>query len=316
MNNKQCAFLFPGQGSQYVGMGKDFYENFSVAKATFEEAEDILKENIRDLIFDGPSAELNLTKNCQTAIFVTSIAILRTVKQALPNFSPTYAAGLSLGEYSAIVCAEKASFQELLPVVHARGNLMHEASIEMPGTMAACLGTNAETVQKCIDLHTMKQDVWIANLNCPGQVVISGTIEGIKNISSLLKEEGIKRVIPLDVSGAFHSGLMKSAQDRLAPKIDAIKFQESAIDLIMNVPGEIVHDQESMKRNLLAQLTSPTLWEQSIRVIEETPLFVEVGCGKVLAGLNKRIGVQGETLSIDRISDLEKLEEKYAAFAG
>lgn len=303
--DKKTAFIFPGQGAQYVGMGKDFYETFSIARETFQESDERLGFSLSKLIFEGPKEGLTLTKNSQIAIYVMSIALWRVLSEQMPELTPIATAGLSLGEYTALTASGRLSFQEGIDLVRARGLYMHEAGKNHPGTMAVCLGMSPEEVSKIL---SPIDGVWVANLNCPGQVVISGTKEGVGLASSALKEKGAKRVLPLDVSGAFHSGLMNDAKEKLQEKIDEVTLTPSAIDLVMNVPGGFVKEEE-IRNNLIEQVTSPVFWEKGIRQMELKGIvsFIEIGCGKTLSGMNRKIGIQGETLSLEKMEDLEKL---------
>ncbi|MES2122826.1 MAG: ACP S-malonyltransferase [Chlamydiota bacterium] len=318
--NKKWAFLFPGQGAQYVGMGKDFYEQFSSAREVFDLADEFLKRPFSQLIFNGPQEELTLTKNSQLAIFITSFAILSVVREQFPDLRPQITAGLSLGEYTALTAAEKMEFLECLDLVRTRGEAMHAACEETKGSMQVVLGMAPEAVQAVIDAHAMN-DVCVANLNCPGQVVIPGTYEALAAAADALKAGGAKRVLPLDVAGAFHSKLMRSAQEKLAAKIKDVPFQQSPIDVVMNVPGDLVFSEEVMRRVLIDQVSSPVLWEKGIRKMVELDVdaYLEMGPGKTLAGMNKRIGVAQPICSIEKVSDLEELRkvietvEAYAA---
>ena len=190
---------------------------------------------------------------------------------------------------------------------------MHEASVARPGTMAVCLGLDVSAVEQVVDLL---EGVWVANLNCPGQVVISGTHEGVRDASVLLKEKGAKGIIPLDVSGAFHSGLMEPAKVKLKNEIESLTLYPSPVDLTMNVPGNYVESESDMKRYLIDQVVSPVLWEKSIRMMEErgTDLYIEIGCGKTLRGMNRKIGVKGSTLSLEKVGDLEGLGKSLEQF--
>lgn len=315
---KKWAFLFPGQGAQYPGMGKDFYEQFSSARDVFNEADQLLGRRFSQLIFEGPSDELTLTKNSQIAIFVTSIAILRVVQEQFPALEPAICAGLSLGEYTAFVAAGKLSFSDCLDLVQIRAEAMHQACLETKGSMQVVLGLSPEQVESVVQTLNPPHPLWVANLNCPGQVVIAGTIEALALAADPLKKNGAKRVLPLDVSGAFHSGLMRSAQEKLEAKLNAVPFFDSSASVVMNVPGQEVFGVEEMRKFLTAQVVSPVLWEKGIRWMGGAGVecYLEMGPGKSLSGMNKRIGVNEPTYSIEKVADLDelrKLMESYAA---
>ncbi len=304
MSKRNIAFLFPGQGAQYPGMGKDFAASFAVARETFEEADDLLGEDLSRVVFEGPADLLTETKHSQLGIFVTSLAILRTIEQQLPEWKPSVCAGLSLGEYSALSASGRLGFKETLLLVRERARLMNEACKRTSGTMAAVLGLDAASIDAAL---RGQPEVWVANYNCPGQTVISGTMEGVENGSRILKAKGAKRVLPLAVHGAFHSRLMQLAQDGLAPFIAAAPIGESPVGFVMNVPGRLVASPQEVRRYLTDQVTHSIRWEQGIRSMEGIELFLEIGCGKTLAGLNKKIGVAGFTQSIDKVEDLEQI---------
>lgn len=309
--HKKYAFLFPGQGAQYPGMAKDFFENFSRARQTFEEADDFLGQHFSRLIFEGAASELGLTKNSQLAIYIASLAILRTVQDQMPALAPVVCAGLSLGEYTALTAASKITFADCLPLVRARAEYMNDASVKHVGSMQVILGLEAQVVEEAIRQINPPHLVWVANINCPGQVVISGTKSGLDAAVEALKAKGAKRALPLDVSGAFHSGLMKDAQNRLEPLLSSVPLHESSIDLVMNVPGDYVKDLKEMRKCLIEQVTQPVRWEKGVHAMtgQGIDCFVEMGCGKTLAGMNKRIGVAVPTISIEKVEDLELLTQ-------
>ncbi len=302
------AFLFPGQGAQYPGMGKDFAQKYSIARETYEEADELLGRFLSKTIFEGPQEELTKTKNSQPGIYVTSIAILRVIQELFPEKVPAITAGLSLGEYSALTAANHLDFQEGLQLVQKRADLMNEACENTNGTMAVILGLSGQDVEEMVKHLNMPQDLWVANLNCPGQVVVSGTEKGIEAVTPKAKEAGAKRVLPLQVHGAFHSGLMQSAELALTPHIQDTAFVESSIPVVMNVDGLLTTSIPTIKENLIKQVTGSVRWEQGIRQIEQEGVtqYIEIGCGKTLAGFNKRIQA-GETISIEKIEDLERL---------
>ena len=223
--SKKYGFLFPGQGAQYPGMGKDFYETFPVVRQTFEEADDYLGSNFSRLIFEGPSEELTLTKNSQVAIYIVGVALYRLINEQFLSLKPHTCAGLSLGEYTALTAAKKISFLDGLGLVKVRAEAMQKACEKTQGSMQVVLALSEEAVQSVIDQFNPPHPIWIANLNCPGQVVIAGSVQALALVAEPLKQKGAKRVLPLDVSGAFHSGLMKPAQEELAAKIAQVPFR-------------------------------------------------------------------------------------------
>jgi [acyl-carrier-protein] S-malonyltransferase len=304
----KIAFIFPGQGAQYVGMAKDFYEAFPIVRETFEEASKILSTDFTRLILEGPEQELVLTKNSQPAIFVVSVAILRCIQQQFPHLQPSICAGLSLGEYTALYASGRISFADALKIVAARGEYMQEACLERQGTMRVVLGMDPAMVAA-----NLPADVWIANLNCPGQVVIAGAVSAMAEAEDRLKAQGAKRVLPLEVSGAFHTPFMRSAQEKLKSYLLSVPLQESQVQLVMNVPGDFVDSISEIREHLIAQVASPTQWEKGIRLLEDVDLFIEIGPGKTLTGMNKKIGVKGQTLNIEKTTDLSQLENLYAA---
>ena len=308
--NKKVAFIFPGQGAQYPGMGKDFADAFAVARETFEEADDILQEPLSRIIFEGPETELTKTKNSQLAIFVVSAALLRSFQSQFKDIKPSVCAGLSLGEYTALWASGKMTFQDTLLLVRQRANFMNEACETVPGTMAAVLGLDGPSVESALKNIS---GAWVANYNCPGQIVISGTEAAILEAASALKLVGAKRVIPLQVHGAFHSGLMQKAQDQLKPFIERAPLTDTKIALAMNAPGDIVSDLTEIRRQLILQVTGSVRWEQLIQNIERTAphQYFEIGCGKTLAGFNKKMGFP--TLNVEKISDLEKIAHEMEA---
>ncbi len=310
MSRKRIAFLFPGQGAQYIGMAKEFYQNYSATRELFEEAEEHLGLSLCKVIFEGPESELTETKMAQVALFVSSIGIMRAVQREFPEFKPLYTSGLSLGEYTAAVAAGLISFKAGLPLVAERGRLMNEACIRHPGAMAAVLGLEGDLVEEIVRAVNLPNDLWVANLNCPQQVVISGTELGIAKGSEALKGRGAKRVIPLNVHGAFHSGLMRSATWGLEGHLADLPIMESSVGFVMNVPGDFVSSVPLIRRYLGEQVVSPVRWERGVRAMDAkgVDLFVELG-GKTLLGFNKRMGLNASTCSIERPSDLVGLSE-------
>lgn len=280
------AYVFPGQGAQFVGMGKDLFDLSSKAKDMFNKANRILGFKITDLMFDGTDEDLRQTKVTQPAIFLHSV-ILASV---LEDFDPSMVAGHSLGEFSALVANKVLSFEDGLRLVAKRANAMQKACEMQPGTMAAVIGMEDSLVE---DVCASIRDTVVvpANYNCPGQLVISGTIEGVEKASEKLREAGAKRVLPLKVGGAFHSPLMEPARVELAEAINSTKFNEGICPIYQNVTGQSVTDPEIIKKNLVAQLTSPVCWTQTMQNMIANGLnsVTEVGPGTVLQGLFKKV---------------------------
>lgn len=309
MKYKKIAFLFPGQGAQYPGMGKEFAENFTTARQTFQEADDLLGRHLSKIIFQGPEQLLTETRNSQLGIFVTSVAMLRVLQEQLPALKPSICSGLSLGEYTALFATGRLGFAECLSLVKYRGEYMNKACENTKGAMAVVLGLDAEEVEKMVKEVNRPRDLWVANYNCPGQVVISGTIEGIEAGTQAAKAKGAKRVLPLQVHGAFHSGLMHSAEKHLTPHIDHAPVKDSSVEFVMNVVGAPVKDTAQIKENLIKQVTHSVQWEQGVRymISAHVDLFIEIGCGKTLTGFNKRIAATAPTVSVEKPEDLKAI---------
>lgn len=295
----KIAFLFPGQGSQTVGMGQALAAAEQTVSETFKMADEVLGESLSTLIFEGPQEKLTLTTNAQPALLTTSIAILNYFRQF--GIKPDYTAGHSLGEYSALVASEAISFEDAVYAVRKRGELMEEAVPNGEGTMAAVLGMDR---QKLLDVtETVSaggNPVQLANLNCPGQIVISGSKLGVEEASVKAKEAGAKRVIPLDVSGPFHSSLMKPAADRFESVLENIAIKDGAVPVIGNVTANPMTEASEFKKRLVEQLYSPVLWEDSVAKMLELGVdtFVEIGPGKVLSGLVKKVDRSAKTFAI------------------
>lgn len=287
------AFVFPGQGAQFVGMGKDLYENNEEARALFEKANEILGFRITDLMFNGTEDDLKQTKVTQPAVFLHSVILAKTLGE---EFKPDMVAGHSLGEFSALTAAGALSFEEGLKLVAARAMAMQKACEIRPSTMAAIIALPDEKVEEiCAGIDDV---VAPANYNCPGQIVISGTIEGIDEACKQLSEAGAKRALKLKVGGAFHSPLMQPAQEELAVAIEAAEIKAPICPVYQNVDGKPHTDPKEIKENLLKQLTSPVRWTQDVKamVADGATEFVELGPGKVLQGLVSKIE-RGTTVS-------------------
>lgn len=280
------AFVFPGQGAQFVGMGKDLYDNNETARAMFEKANEVLGFRITDLMFNGTEEDLRQTKVTQPAIFLHSVILAKTMGD---EFKPDMVAGHSLGEFSALVAAGALSFEEGLKLVSARAQAMQHACELQPSTMAAVLALPDEKVEEICS--TIDDIVAPANYNCPGQVVISGTIEGIDKACEKMLEAGAKRALKLKVGGAFHSPLMQPAADKLSAAIEAAEFHTPVCPVYQNVDGKPHTDPKEIKENLLKQLTAPVRWTYDVQamIADGADSFTELGPGNVLQGLVKKI---------------------------
>ena len=284
----QAVFLFPGQGSQFVGMGASLARTFPEAAATFQEANEALGFDLARLCFEGPETELTQTKNAQPAILTHSVAALRVLRAR--GVEPRAAAGHSLGEYSAYVAAGSLSLADAARLVRRRGELMYEAGLERPGTMAAVLGLDAEAVT-ALTAEITEGVVAPANFNSPGQVVVSGDPPAVEAMMALARARGAKRAVPLNVSGAFHSPLMAHAALGLRRALAEVTINRASIPVIANASATAVRDPEAIRHSLHEQLGAPVRWEESMRVLlgDPGPPFVEVGPGKVLKGLLRAI---------------------------
>lgn len=291
------AFVFPGQGAQFTGMGKDLYDNNPIAKELFDKADEILGFSITNIMFNGTDEELKETKVTQPAVFLHSVASALCLGD---DFCPAMVAGHSLGEFSALVAAGALSFEDGLRLVSARAMAMQKACEAAPGTMAAVIGLPDETIENiCKEVSESGETVVAANYNCPGQLVISGTIEGINAACEKLKAAGAKRALPLKVGGAFHSPLMRPAKDELEKAIEATEFKAPRCPVYQNVDGKPYTDPAEIKANLIAQLTSSVRWTESVSnmISAGADDFTECGPGKALQGMigriNKNVSAHG-----------------------
>ncbi len=296
------AYIFPGQGSQYVGMGKDLCEQFSEAKEYFDEADSVLGFSLSKICFEGPEEDLKQTKNTQPAIFLHSIALWSLLKRT----DASMVAGHSLGEYSALVAAEAILFADALKLVRLRGELMQKAGEENPGTMAAIVGLDANVVNEVTFKASEAGVVQAANFNSPGQIVISGSVVGVRKAMEIAKERGAKLVKELVVSGAFHSPLMQSAKVKLKEALDAVTINDAKIPVYANVTAKPVQRASEIRSLLFEQVTSPVRWEETVNnmATDGATTFIEIGPGKVLQGLVKRTAVNVEILGIDKASEV------------
>jgi [acyl-carrier-protein] S-malonyltransferase len=288
------AYIFPGQGAQFSGMGLDLYENSPLAQELFEKANDILGFNITDIMFEGSAEDLKETKVTQPAIFLHSVILAKTLGD---TFKPDMVAGHSLGEFSALVAAGALTFEDGLKLVSQRAQAMQKACELQPSTMAAVLGLEDTIVEKiCAATEGI---VVAANYNCPGQLVISGEVEAIEKACAALKEEGARRALVLPVGGAFHSPMMEPAREELAAAIDNTTFSKPNCPIYQNVTASAITDENEIKANLISQLTAPVRWTQSVQqmIADGATHFTEVGPGKVLQGLVRKIHREAETAS-------------------
>ena len=302
------ALLFPGQGSQHVGMGRDLAASSAVARATFEEADEILGTSLSKLAWEGPEDELTATANAQPAILTHSIAVYRMLQDRFEDVA--YAAGHSLGEFSAYVAAGTLSFEDGLRTVRRRGELMQRSGKERPGTMAAILGLEDGALEQvCREASAEGGEVVPANYNSPGQIVISGDIPSVERAMELAKAAGAKRAIRLNVSGAFHSPLMQVAEAGLEAQLASIEMKDPAFPVISNVTAKPIGDVQDARRMLVAQLTSPVRWTESVRTMLAAGVrtFYELGPGNVLSGLVKRVDKAAELHSAGTPAEIEAL---------
>ena len=298
---EKVAYIFPGQGAQYVGMGKELYEAYPEAKDIFDKANEILKFDLKKICFEGPQEELTATSNSQVAILVHSIASLKVLESSPQKFELGFSLGLSLGEYSALVAADALSFEDGVKLVRKRGQFMEKAALKNPGKMACIIGMEPDELEKLCKGFGCE----IANLNCPGQVVISGSTSSVELTANMAKEKGAKRVIMLEVSGAFHSSLMDPARDKLEVEINSVTFNKPKCPIISNVTATPTEDTEEIKRNLITQVNSKTLFEASMRYVASQGIktYLEIGPGAVLKGLIRKIDKALQVKNIEKPSD-------------
>ena len=300
----KAAFIFPGQGAQKIGMGKDFYETFEVSKAVYDQASSWLGMDVCELCFEE-NDRLDITRYTQVGLLTTELAILKAVEEK--GIRPVVTAGLSLGEYAAITAAGKISLEDALRVIDKRGLYMQEA-VPVGGAMSAVIGLDMEVIRKvCEDTEGI---VEVANDNCPGQTVISGEAEAVAAAGEALKAAGARMVIPLKVSGPFHSSMLKGAGERLKPELEKVQWMNSDIPYVSNTTAELVEDKDKILPLLVRQVSESVRWQEDVKVMTDMGVdtFIEIGPGKTLAGFMKRIDRKIKCINIETVKDMEKLE--------
>ena len=302
----KLAFVFPGQGAQKVGMGKDFYDNYDVAKKMFKEADEALGYSIMKMCFEGPEEDLKLTANTQPAILTISCIANEILKEN--GIQPEITGGHSLGEYSALVAAGVLNFQDAVALVHKRGSYMQEAVPVGEGGMAAIIGVDRDKIVEVCQQVSAESPVQAVNFNCPGQIVIAGATKGVELAVEELKTAGAKKAVILPVSAPFHSTLMKPAAEKLAVELDKVTISDAKIPVVANVSAEILTKAEDIKASLVAQAASPVLWEDCVARMKEfgADILLEAGPGKTLCGFNRRIDKTITSLNVEDVASLEK----------
>lgn len=306
----KIAIIFPGQGSQAVGMGRDFYDRFPRARGVFEEADRALNRPLSKLCFEGPQEELQLTENTQPALLTVSMAIWSLLQEAV---KPDFVAGHSLGEYTALTAAGALRFADAVRLVRRRGEYMQQAVPVGQGAMLAVLGGDPEKVGQLCAQAAQGQVLSPANFNSPGQIVIAGNAEAVRRAQEIAPSLGIKRTIPLAVSAPFHCALMKPAQENMLPLLREQPFFPLKVPVVTNVDADVIQSPEGARDALIRQIPNPVKWWQSVeRLVQEgVNTFIEVGPGKVLTGLIKKIAREAQTFNVESVEDYEQLRAKY-----
>lgn len=307
---ESTAYVFPGQGSQAVGMGHDLYKNFRSARAIFDQADEALDFSLSKLCFEGPEEELRQTINAQPALATVSFACLEVARETGNCLSlPVFVAGHSLGEYTALAAAGVLDFSTTVYLTRERGRLMHQAGLSKPGSMVAILGLDEVSVIEVCD----RTNTWIANINCPGQIVISGEKENLAKATNFAKSSGARRTIPLQVSGAFHTPLMQSAFEGMSQALSDLTLREPIVPVVANTTAQPITNAQSIKEELLNQLCHCVHWQRSVEYMTTGGVntFIEIGPGQVLSGLIKRINSEVRTLNISNVLSIQNILDQY-----
>jgi [acyl-carrier-protein] S-malonyltransferase len=304
---KKTAFIFPGQGAQYVGMGKEIAEKYEASMNIFDKASDALGFDVKEMVFNGDDETLKITENTQPAIFTASIACMQPLLEN--GIVPAITAGLSLGEYAAHIASGSLCFEDTVKLVKLRGKYMQEAVPVGVGTMAAIIGLSNEDVIEACKVAGSEGTVEPANFNCPGQVVVAGEVKAVEKLVEICKEKGAKRALVLPVSAPFHSSMLSSAGEKLEKELENVEVKDMNIPVVTNVTGDIIKNKDDIKDLLVKQVSSPVLWEKCMRkmVDEGIETFVEIGPGKVLNGFARKIDRSITVMNVEDLASLEKV---------